>query len=57
MDRMKIFAIHVRKRINCFKKKKWEKDQQSNRELSKGYEYLMFRKKLRDEEMFYNFTH
>lgn len=25
MDRMKIFAIHVRKRINCFKKKKSEK--------------------------------
>lgn len=52
MDRMKIFAIYVRKRINCFKKKKWEKDQQPNRELSKGYEYLMFRKKLRDEKMF-----
>lgn len=38
------------------KKKKWEKDQQANRELSKGYEYLMFRKKLRDEKMFHNFT-
>lgn len=38
------------------KKKQWEKDEQSNRDLARECEQAMYRKKLHDKKMSHDFT-